>query len=104
MYCYLLSQAYSAISGWVPYRGRVGSICSWENVTYIMLRQLGEASISWPSRFELQVEPVAESVRVSLDGQRLDSGWWIERSPPTIVFVDPPSAGALVEIRYEVLQ
>ena len=82
--------------------GTTGSICETEFSQ--LLTQLGEASISWPSHFPLQTEPVPNTVRVSVDGQRLDTGWWIEQNPSTIVFVDPPSPGAQVEVRYEVQQ
>ena len=82
--------------------GTTGSICDTDFSS--LLTQLGEASISWPSHFSLQTTPVPNSVRVSLDGQRLDTGWWIEQNPPAVGFVDPPSPGVQIEVRYEVQQ
>jgi len=82
--------------------GTTGSIC--ETDFSDLLSLLGESSIAWPDRFELQAEPLEQSLRVSVDESRLDSGWWFESDPPTVVFVDPPSPGAIVEIRYEVAE
>jgi len=82
--------------------GTTGSICETDLTDLLSL--LGAASIPWSDRFELQAIPVEESLRVSIDGERLDSGWWLESDPASILFVDPPAPGAEIEIRYEVAE
>jgi hypothetical protein len=80
--------------------GTSGSICQADFGQLLTL--LGESSIAWPDHFELQATPVEDSIRVSVDGERLDSGWWLENDPWSIAFVDPPSPAAEIEVRYEV--
>ena len=50
--------------------------------------------------FPLQTEPVPDSVRVEVDGERQDDGWAVEAI--AIVFDTAPSPGATIGVRYEV--
>lgn len=80
--------------------GSVASICDADLEP--VLSALGEASATWPDTFALQASPVAESVRVALDGVSVSAGWTVDSSAPAIVFQDPPAPGTEITVRYEV--
>jgi hypothetical protein len=80
--------------------GTLGSVCSPDLAP--VTQAIGEASASYPTTFELQAIPVAETLRVAVDGTRLDDGWNLQADPPAIVFDDAPPAGAEISVRYEV--
>ena len=63
---------------------------------------LGTDTIAWSVRFTLTEVPVADSVRVAVDGERQDTGWTLESNPPAIVFTQPPAPGADITVTYEV--
>ena len=63
---------------------------------------LAVEAAEYPTRFPLQARPRPATVRVSLDGAPVSSGWAVESSPPTLVFDAPPPAGATIRVRYEV--
>jgi hypothetical protein len=52
--------------------------------------------------FELTERPVRDTIRVEVDGVRLDEGWTLQTTPAAIVFEQPPAAGAEIQVRYEV--
>jgi hypothetical protein len=78
--------------------GDVLSIC--EPELSELFAGLGALSFSYPAEFELQGNPVPESVSVTVDGVAALDGWYLELSPPRLVFDSPPLAGAQIEIRY----
>lgn len=82
--------------------GVVSTICAAD--LSAVIAALGDVSVSWPVRFELQSEPVADTVRVSVDGQRQDGGWTLELDPAAIVFDVAPAPDAEIDVRYEVAQ
>jgi hypothetical protein len=63
---------------------------------------LAEGTVPWPMRFDLSQEPVSGTVRVEVDGSRLDTGWVLVADPPAILFDEPPTPGVEILIRYEV--
>ena len=69
-----------------------------------LLGELGSTAVDYPRRFELQAVPVPDSVRVSVDSLRVDEGWVLELLPPTVVFDDPPPAGAQIDVRYRLAE
>jgi hypothetical protein len=63
---------------------------------------VADSSQVWPTVFPLQATPVAGSLRVAVDGQRLDEGWSEESDPPAVRFQSPPAPGAELRFSYEV--
>ena len=61
-----------------------------------------DISITLSDRFTLQAMPKPETVRVAIDGVRIDDGWTVEAQ--SILFSMKPSYGATIKIRYEVVQ
>jgi len=59
-------------------------------------------AVVWTDVFSLQADPVIESIRVSVNGSRVDSGWTVRMEPPVILFDVPPAPGSDLTIRYEV--
>ncbi|MCB9759215.1 MAG: hypothetical protein H6739_05205 [Alphaproteobacteria bacterium] len=79
--------------------GVLASICSAD--LSAVAEQLAALSVHYPARFALSAEPWTDAVRVSVDGDRLDDGWTLERDPPAVVFDAPPAARAGIEVRYQ---
>ncbi len=67
-----------------------------------LLSRLGEDAVAYPTRFDLRETPDPESIRVSLDGLRISDGDVVVQEPPTVVFDEAPSGGALIEGVYTV--
>jgi len=67
-----------------------------------LLGQLGGIAVDYPASFPLLAAPDPETLRVSVNGQRLDEGWALFLEPPTVVFDDAPEAGAQIDVRYQV--
>lgn len=63
-----------------------------------LLDAVGTASLSWTTEFTLREVPIADSVRVSVDGERLDTGWAVQGA--TVLFDAPPAPAARVVISY----
>ena len=82
--------------------GIQASICS--DDFGVLLGELGSAALDYPTRFELQAVPDPESVRVSVNGIRVDEGWELELLPPTLEFGEPPPAGAQIDVRYSLAE
>lgn len=80
--------------------GVLASICAADLSS--VAEAIGEASLSWPDTFPLSAAPAPDSVRVSVDGERLDEGWTLDEEAPAVVFDAPPAAGAEIAVRYEV--
>jgi hypothetical protein len=76
--------------------GVVASICSSNFVS--VAEALGEASVEWPTSFELQAVPVADTVVVDVDGVRV-SNWHVEGA--TLLFDAAPAPDADIRVRYE---
>jgi hypothetical protein len=66
-----------------------------------LLEALGEASITYPTRFPLSAIPEVDSVVVSVNGLRIDEGWALE-APATVVFDAAPAASAAIRVSYVV--
>jgi hypothetical protein len=82
--------------------GTLASICAGDLAP--LADTLAVEAAEYPTRFPLQARPRPATVRVSLDGAPLDSGWAVESAPPTLVFADAPPAGAAIRVRYEVAE
>ncbi len=80
--------------------GVVQSIC--EPDFSAITTELGTDTIPWSDRFPLTEVPVTDSIRVAVDGERQDTGWSLEASPPAILFERPPAPGAEITVSYEV--
>ena len=80
--------------------GVVQSIC--EPDFSPLVSALAQDTVPWPVQFELTERPVRDTVRVEVDGIRLDQGWALQTSPAAIVFEQPPAAGAEIQVRYTV--
>jgi hypothetical protein len=80
--------------------GRFESICTSDFSG--LLAAIGDASIVWPLRFELGEQPVAGSVTVEIDGDRMADGWALEASPPAVVFDEPPAPSARIRVSFVV--
>lgn len=61
---------------------------------------LGDASLQWPTVFGLRERPVPGSIRVTIDGVRLDEGFVVFAEPPRVEFDVAPPPGALVTFAY----
>lgn len=80
--------------------GAVASICQAD--LGAVVSQLGTLVQEGTRQFPLQAVPVPDSIRVELDGVRLDRGWSLELEPPTIVLDEPPTPGASLAVRYTI--
>lgn len=80
--------------------GTVASICDADLEP--VLAALGAASATWPDTFPLQASPVADSVRVTVDGLSQSNGWTVDVDAPAIRFETPPAPGVEIGVRYEV--
>jgi len=74
------------------------SICEPDLVA--LADQVTNIGTSLLTAFSLQAEPSTGSVRVSIDDQRIDSGWSI--SSRTLSFDAPPPYGSIISVRYRV--
>jgi hypothetical protein len=81
--------------------GIVRSVCSPDLEP--ILQQIGATGAVWPTTFALQATPDPDTIRVDVDGTRLDQGWALELSPPAIVFDEAPVADARIVVQYEVV-
>jgi hypothetical protein len=80
--------------------GTLASIC--ESDLTAVASSIAESSQVWPSTFALQATPLAGSLRVAVDGVRVDDGWTEQSDPPAVVFDAPPAPGAELGFSYEV--
>lgn|GEM_PF-1428260 len=80
--------------------GAVASICDADLGTVV--RQLGTLVQDGTRRFELQAVPVPDTVRVEVDGVRLDGVWELDLDPPAIVLDTPPPLGSALSVRYTI--
>jgi hypothetical protein len=78
--------------------GIVGSICEADYLG--IAAALADDSLSWPDTFSLSADPIPGTVRVEVDGVRLDTGWTLEIAPPAVRFDSPPEPGVELRIRY----
>ena len=67
-----------------------------------IVQQIGETGAVWPTVFPLQARPDPNTIRVEIDGVRLDDGWSISLDPIAIEFEQAPPADALIVVQYEV--
>lgn len=82
--------------------GVVASVCDGDLSEVV--EALGQSSATWPSVFQLQGDPDPQSLRVSVNGARLDEGWALDADTPAIVFDEPPPPSAEIAVRYEVAE
>ncbi len=80
--------------------GATASVCDPDFA--VLMDALASISAPFPDTFPLSAVPEPGTVRVSVDGERLDGGWSLSEDPPAVVFDEPPPAGAVIEVRYEV--
>jgi len=77
---------------------------STRSICHPNLRRIAEdvtdVSVSLPTRFTLQGTPLLGTVRVAIDGDRMDDGWTVDGD--AILFSPPPHYGATITVRYEV--
>ncbi|MCB9676763.1 MAG: hypothetical protein H6737_16725 [Alphaproteobacteria bacterium] len=77
--------------------GRTASICDIDFAA--LLGDLGEDSVSLPTRFDLRDTPVPRTLTVEVDGVE-SADWVLDTTGPAVVFGEPPPAGSLVTVRY----
>ena len=80
--------------------GETASICAADFSD--ILESLADVAIVYLTRFDLRTEPEPESVRVAVDGVRVDAGWTLETSPPAVVFDEAPAPGVRITVTYVV--
>ena len=80
--------------------GIVSSVCE-PNLGPIV-QKIGATGAVWPTLFRLQARPDPDTIRVEIDGVRLDDGWSISLDPLAIEFDQAPPADALIVVQYEV--
>ncbi len=80
--------------------GAVASICDAD--LGAVVSSLGTLVQEGTRRFELQAVPVPDTVRVEVDGTRLDTGWQLDLEPPAVVLESPPPLGSELAIRYTI--
>jgi len=80
--------------------GAVASICDPD--LGMVVSQLGTRVQAGERRFELQELPEADSVRVEVDGVRVDDGWGlvIEDSVAAVIFDEVPPPDTSISVRY----
>lgn len=65
-----------------------------------LLEALGGASIAYQTQFWLRERPRVGSVRISLDGADLETGWSLDADLAVVRFEIAPPPGAILEISY----
>ena len=80
--------------------GVVASVC--EPDLGPIVHQIGETGAVYPTVFRLQATPDPDTIRVEVDGVRLDDGWALALDPAAIVFDVAPPADALIVVQYGV--
>lgn len=80
--------------------GAVASIC--EPELGMVVSQLGTRVQTGEQRFELQELPEPDSLRVEVEGVRVDEGWAlvIEDSVSAVHFDEAPAPGVTISVRY----
>ena len=82
--------------------GSVQSICNPDLAS--IASRVAELSAPLETRFALQGTPTANGTAVWVDGVRTATGWHIDPGGPALVFERPPQRGALIRIRYTVME
>lgn len=80
--------------------GTTASIC--EGHMASVIADLGASSVEWQTEFPLQAMPETASLRVAVDGMRVDTGWSVATGPDRVVFDVAPEPGAVITVRYTV--
>lgn len=80
--------------------GTQASIC--ESDLSAVASSIATSSQVWPTTFLLQATPLAGSLRVAVDGVRVDDGWTEQADPPAVQFDAAPAPGAVLGFSYEV--
>jgi hypothetical protein len=80
--------------------GIVSSVCD-PNLAPIV-QKIGQTGAIWPTVFRLQAQPDPDTIRVDIDGVRLEDGWSLSLDPLAIEFDQAPPADALIVVQYEV--
>ncbi len=66
-----------------------------------LLDAVAQAALVWPVEFPLREAPEPSSLRISVDGVRVEEGFSLVLEPsPSVVFDEPPAPGARIEIWY----
>lgn len=66
-----------------------------------LLDSVTSASLSWPTLFELRELPEPGSVRVAVDGERVEEGWAVQLNPvPAIRFDTAPPPESVLDVWY----
>jgi len=80
--------------------GAVASICQAD--LGAVVGQLGTLIQVGTSLFTLQAVPVPDTVRVDVDGVRVDGVWTLELDPPAVRLDEPPPLGSSVAVQYTI--
>jgi hypothetical protein len=80
--------------------GIVRSVCDPDLGPFV--QQIGATGAIWPTTFPLQATPDPDTIRVEVDGVRLDDGWSLDLDPAAIEFDEAPRADARIVVQYEV--
>jgi hypothetical protein len=77
--------------------GLLGDMC--EADLRPVVRSLGDLAVELPTQFLLSASPIADTVRVDIDGEPT-SAWRLQLDPPAIDFDLPPAAGTTIRVAY----
>ena len=77
--------------------GAVASVCAGDLDG--ILEKLAGLTLAAPDHVDLQQAPYGDTIRVSVDGTRLDEGWTLEGT--TVRFDEAPELGASIEVSYQ---
>ncbi len=80
--------------------GAVGSICAADFGAIALA--LADAAVEWQSVFPLQATPEDGTVRVEVDGERMNEGWSVDATIPAVVFAAPPAPDVEIAVVYTV--
>lgn len=80
--------------------GATASVCDPDLAGVVA--QLGDLVTALDRSFVLQARPLADSLRIEVDGVRQDDGWRVILEESTVVFDTPPPRGASLEVRYTI--
>ena len=64
-----------------------------------IVQKIGETGAYWPTLFRLQARPDPDTIRVEIDGVRVDDGWSISLDPIAIEFDVAPPPDALIVVQ-----
>jgi hypothetical protein len=78
--------------------GKVESICSADFPG--IAADIGAVAVDYQVRFALQADPVTDTVVVTVNGSRQETGWVVDHDEPALVFEVAPPPDATIDVVY----